>query len=286
MGRLSKEEAKRHNKALELAALDRDLTEDEQEFVLDHFREAATATHGLDGAYFTPPGLARALSIEVSGDRIIDLCAGIGRLAWSCRDHWGRRWNGQPAREIVCVERNPEYVRIGRKVLPEATWICADIFDLPDLGHFDTAISNPPFGAIARDGNSPTYSGHKFEYHVISVAAGLARFGAFIIPQHSAPFRYSGEPFYREERDRECLRFEEQTHIALGPNAGVDTSIYRDEWNGVSPRVEVVVAGFEEVPAPPQRVDAPRDEKPAVASAPRPITDVQLPEQGQLDLFA
>ncbi|MFF8458792.1 hypothetical protein ACF06T_30155 [Streptomyces albidoflavus] len=38
--------------------------------------------------------------------------------------------------------------------------------------------------------------------------------------------------------------------------------------------------------APPQRADAPRDKKPAVAPESRPITDVRLPEQGQLDLFA
>ncbi|MFF4361007.1 hypothetical protein [Streptomyces sp. NPDC001604] len=28
----------------------------------------------------------------VPGDRIIDLCAGIGRLAWHARDSWNRRW--------------------------------------------------------------------------------------------------------------------------------------------------------------------------------------------------
>lgn len=284
MSRLSKEAAKAHEKAAALVALDRDLTEDEKDYVLDNWQEAATATHNLDGAFFTPEGLARDLAIEVAGDRIIDLCAGIGRLAYSCRDYWGRRWNNQPAREIVCVEKNPVYVTVGRKILPEATWICADILELPtmDLGRFDTAISNPPFGAIKRSGNSPAYSGPRFEYHVIAIASTLAQYGAFIIPQLSAPFRYSGEPYYRERRDRECAKFEQQTGIALGPGAGFDTAIYVEEWRGVSPRVEVVVCDFDEVvaeaaPAVPSRE--------RVRAAARPVVDLPLPAEplaGQL----
>src|SRR5690606_21248795 len=77
MARLTKQQSEAHNQALELVALDRGLTEDEKEFVLEHFQEAATATHNLDGACFTPEPLARDLSIEVHGDRSIDLCAGI-----------------------------------------------------------------------------------------------------------------------------------------------------------------------------------------------------------------
>ncbi|MFD3336114.1 methyltransferase [Streptomyces sp. NPDC058700] len=284
MARLTKQQAAQHKKACDLVALDRDLTETEKDFVLDNWQEAATATHNLDGAFFTPEALARDLSIEVHGDRIIDLCAGIGRLAYSCRDYWGRRWNNQPLREIVCVEKNPDYVTVGRKILPEATWICADILAVPTLGlgRFDTAISNPPFGAIQRSGDAPGFQGGRFEYHVIAVASTLADFGAFIIPQPSAPFRYSGEPYYREERDRDCRRFEEQTGIRLGPGAGFDTSIYRDEWRGVSPKVEVAVCDFTEEPT--------SHEVPAVTVLPqtrraRPVVDLPLPdEQLALDI--
>lgn len=285
MSRLSKEAAKAHEKAAALVALKRDLTNDEKDFVLDNWQEAATATHNLDGAFFTPEALARDLAIEVSGDRIIDLCAGIGRLAYTCRDYWGRRWNNQPPREIVCVEKNPAYVTVGRKILPEATWICADILDVPgmNLGRFDTAISNPPFGAIKRSGNAPSYSGPRFEYHVIAVASGLARYGAFIIPQRSAPFRYSGQPYYRELRDRECAKFEQQTSIAMGAGAGFDTAIYLDEWRGVSPKVEVVVCDFDEVAA--QSEAAPVQQRERVVVAARPVVDLALPPEpieGQL----
>lgn len=278
MARLSKEAAKAHEKAASLVALDRDLTDTEKDFVLDNWQEAATATHNLAGAFFTPEALARDLSIEVHGDRIIDLCAGIGRLAYSCRDYWGRRWNNQPEREIVCVEKNPDYVTVGRKILPEATWICADILTVPTLGlgRFDTAISNPPFGAIPRSGDAPGFKGARFEYHVIAIAATLADFGAFIVPQPSAPFRYSGEPFYREERDRDCARFEEQTGIRLGAGAGFDTAIYRDQWRGVSPKVEVVVCDFNEEPV--VREVATVTELPEPRRV-RPVVDLPLPEE-------
>ncbi|MCX4515903.1 methyltransferase [Streptomyces sp. NBC_01619] len=271
--KLTKDQAQKHSRACELVALKRDLTEDEREFVLDHWQESATARNALDGAFFTPAGLAVDLSIHAYGDRIIDLCAGIGRLAWSCRAR-ARRMNNEADRELVCVERNPAYVAVGRKVLPEARWVCADVFHLPsDLGFFDTAISNPPFGRTARTGNGPGYTGPRFEYHVVAVAATLARNGAFILPQQSAPFRYSNRVQFSEERDAECLRFERQTGVQLKANCGIDTSPYTGEWNGVAPLTEVVTADFAEIA--PRRsastsapLPAPRP-KPASPASPR-----------------
>lgn len=285
MARLSKQQAKLHNEACALVELARDLTEAEKDFVLENWQEAATATHNLDGAFFTPEGLARDLSIEVAGDRIIDLCAGIGRLAYGCRDLWGRRWNKQAARQIVCIEKNPDYVKVGKKILPEAEWICGDVLDVPgmDLGRFDTAISNPPFGSIKRSGDAPGYKGRRFEYHVIAVASQIATLGAFIIPQMSAPFRYSGQPCYRDELDRDCAAFQQQTRIAMSCGAGFDTSIYLEEWRGVAPKVEIVTCDFSE---PLQQVVEPtrsvRVATPQRAPKPRPITDVHLPDEEQL----
>jgi hypothetical protein len=253
--KLSKEDAKNHREACELVALDRDLTEDEKDIVLRYWQESSNVTNSLDGAYFTPETLAYELQFHVHGDRVIDLCAGIGTLAYCNRALWERRpGNSQhkPPREFVCVEKNPAYVEVGRKLLPEATWICGDILDVPgmSLGSFDTAIANPPFGRIERSGNAPGYTGPYFEYHAIAIASLIARNGAFIIPSMSAPFQHTGRPGYRVREERESARysaFHRQTGIVLGNNVGIDASTY-EGWRGVSPQVEVVACDFEENP--------------------------------------
>lgn len=57
-GKLSKEQTKQHNRACELVDMERDLTEEEREFVLDHFHESANMGRTLDGAFFTRAELA------------------------------------------------------------------------------------------------------------------------------------------------------------------------------------------------------------------------------------
>ncbi|MET9879289.1 methyltransferase [Actinacidiphila glaucinigra] len=263
--KLSKQQARDHATARDLVEAHRPLTEDEAEFVLDHWQEAATARNALDGAFFTPAGLGTDLAVEVVGHRVIDLCAGIGRLAWS----WRNLARARGRYEVVCVERNPLYVEVGRKVLPEARWICADIFHLPgDLRTFDTAMANPPFGSTERTGNAPRYTGRRFEYHAIDVAADLAPHGVFIVPQESAPFRDSGRPYFTEERDEECERFERQTGIRLGNNCGINTSGYADQWHGVAPRIEVVLADFATRQSPTGRKPVSTQIAP---QAPRPV---------------
>ena len=101
MARLTKQQAALHAQAC--AYLEKDiLTFDERLFVLEHWQESANHINGVAGAFFTPQSLASDFSIEVEGRRIIDLCAGIGSLAFAYyhRDAFRR---GQPALEIVCV---------------------------------------------------------------------------------------------------------------------------------------------------------------------------------------
>lgn len=253
MSKLTKPQAKAHATACKLLEQDA-LSEDDKLFVLENWQESAKHINTIAGAFFTPIGLARDLSIEVSGKRIIDLCAGIGSLSFWCAC---RAWNEPP--EIVCVEMNADYAEVGRKVLPEATWIVGSVFDLPrDLGHFDFAIGNPPFGATPRDAKAPRYSGKEFELHVIDIASDLADFGAFIVPQMTAPFKYSGAPNggWREtikdgigsgylHRPTDIhAKLLDQTGIVLEPNCGIDTSAYRNDWHGVSVATEVVVCDF------------------------------------------
>ncbi|MCP1843942.1 SAM-dependent methyltransferase [Bradyrhizobium sp. USDA 4524] len=250
MAKLTKVEAKAHAEAVELLKKDV-LTYDEKLFVLDNWHEGANHINGSAGAFFTPTGLAGDFAIDAGSGRMIDLCAGIGALAFHVfwRGYYGRS-QGEPEREIVCIERDPAYVAVGRKVLPEAQWICADVFDfdLKGLGHFGCVIANPPFGATPRAGKGPRYTGRSFEFHVIDLVSDMADYGAFIIPQMSAPFEYSGAQCYRERKSADYLRFAEQTGIHLEAGCGVDCAYHRDGWKGVAPNVEIVCANFEDMP--------------------------------------
>lgn len=254
MSKLTKEQAKKHDAAVALLEKDR-LSDDDRIFFMENWQESANHVNSTAGAFFTPPGLAKdfALDVPISG-RIIDLCAGIGSLSLAVLWHgyYEREQFGQTL-ELVCVELNDEYAAIGRKLLPEATWICASIFDLPDLGHFDHAISNPPFGNIKTGGAwKGRYTGSDFEFRTIDVASRIADAGTFIIPQQSAGFRYSGADHYEHSEQHPAgfakyTRFAKQTGIRLDAGAGVDTTYFANEWHGVSPLVEIACADFTDI---------------------------------------
>lgn len=271
MSKLTKAEAKAHRAACEVLRKDV-LTLDEKWFVVGNWQESASHVNSEAGAFFTPAGLANDFAIEI-GDckRVIDLCAGIGGLSFAYfSGHFFQ--NGAP--EIVCVEKNPGYIEVGRKLLPEALWIEADVFDANNmgLGRFDVAISNPPFGSTGRGGKgSPRFTGTNFEYHVIDIASDLADYGVFIIPQMSAPFRYSGVQYYQDQPSEKYDKFRNQTGIELTAGCGIDTSLFRRDWHGVAPATEIVCADFEAARA--SRSSTVAD----IASTPKPF---------QADLFA
>lgn len=279
MAKLTKPQAKAHAEAEAILKQDR-LSDDDRLFVIENWQESARHINSIAGAFFTPWGLARDFAIEVGPGRIIDLCAGMGTLSLAC--FW--RVNGwgscDKITEIVCVEANPDYAAVGRKLLPEARWIVGDVFNLPaDLGHFDTAISNPPFGAIKRTASAPRFTGQQFEMHVIDTASDFADHGVFIVPQGSAPFRYSacpdgGWPTTRrngfgsgyEARPSDLQdKLLAQTGIVLGPNCGIDTGQYCNEWHGASPICEIVLADFLEARA--RRSGTPVEAEPAIVAS-------------------
>lgn len=252
MAKLTKAQANAHANAQ--AILNQEaLSDQDRAFVLEHWQESATNINSAAGAFFTPWPLALDFALEAGFTsanghvRILDLCAGIGTLSLAVQGRLSA-WAGSGLTfELVCVELNPEYIAVGRKMIPAATWVEASIFDLPDLGEvFDLAISNPPFGKINRGGgNAPRYTGSEFEYHVIDIAAHHAKAGAFILPQQSAPFVYSGADHYRVETSRKYDAFSKQTGITLEAGCGVDTSVYRDAWHGVNVLCEIVTADFD-----------------------------------------
>ena len=125
--RLSKAQIKAHNQAEEILKQDV-LSFDDKLFILDNWNEAADFEISATGAFFTPQDLAGDFQIDVlcSHDKtikLLDLCAGIGALSlWAYH-----RANPEHRPQITCVELNHRYVEIGKKILPEANWICSDI---------------------------------------------------------------------------------------------------------------------------------------------------------------
>jgi hypothetical protein len=280
VAKLTKAQAKAHQQACDLLAKDV-LSEDDKLFVLENWQESASHINTVAGAFFTPFDLARDFAIETYPGRIIDLCAGIGMLSYAVQSK--HQWDKAPL-DITCIEINPDYVAVGRKILPEATWINASVFDVLQmgLGHFDIAISNPPFGRITRpEGKgAPRYTGGDFEFHVIDIAAHLANYGAFILPQMSSGFKYSGSQTYKRDTSGKAFDFQEKTGIYLGPSCGIDTEAYLGSWRGVSPLCEVVCCDFEE-----------RHVEELTAKAVQPIPEPQERQEQpikatpQLDLF-
>lgn len=244
MSKLTKSEIGAHNQACEILKQDT-LSFDDKLFVLENWHEGATNINSSAGAFFTPTGLARDFSIEVHGRRIIDLCAGIGSLSFATQTYSAIR--NKPDRdstpELTCVEINPVYVEVGKKILPEATWICGSIFDVEFDTKFDCAISNPPFGNIKTGRDNDGLGG--FEFSAIKRASELAKRGVFILPQMSTPFKYSGNRRYEETMPAKVKRFIEKTNIEYEFNCGIDTSGCLKDWRGVSPMCEICHFDFD-----------------------------------------
>jgi hypothetical protein len=281
MAKLTKQQTALHKKAC--ALLEKDvLSFDDRLFVLENWQEGANHINSAAGAFFTPPTLARELALEVTASTLIDLCAGIGSLAFAVY-HFGSRM-GSASPSITCVEINPDYIAVGKKVLPEATWIQADALDLPaDITGFDCAIANPPFGAVGQRTHSPRYSGSNFEYKILDIASDRARYGVFLIPQSSSPFAYSGRQKFEETLTDKYLKFKQQTSIELQANCGIDTSVSLKEWHGVSVATEIVIAEFDDARARRQPQDVPALQEQSSSLEDIPVcAQHALPLQGEL----
>lgn len=249
MAKLTKSQRKDHQAAM--ALLEKDvLTREEKEFVFSNFHEGANHMNGNAGAFFTSFDLACELAVECNYShragtiRVIDLCAGIGMLAYGAT-----RW--MESVELVCVEANPDYVAVGKKLLPDATWICASLEsweELRELGRFDVALSNPPWGRAVptmRDVQSPRYTGAVAEYKVLDIAEQLAEACVFLMPQNSAGFKYSGVQCYTEYLTDEAKKFMDQTGIVLAAGCGIDTTVMGQAFKDVEITCEVVCPDFD-----------------------------------------
>lgn len=249
MGKLSKRQINKHLKCLEIIKKD-ELTYDEKQFIFENYQESYSNKHGVLGAFFTPSDISMNITLCVNSyKKVIDMCAGIGRLASEierqCELH------GKTP-DITCIELNPEFVEVGKKLVPSAKWICADITnqdlinELKNEG-FTQAISNPPFGNIKYDGNPILkYSGNEFEFKVLEIACTIADSAAFIMPQSSTPFLYSGNNShidYRANaikgRSKKYDQFSEETGINMSFNCGINC--HSENWKNTKIVTELII---------------------------------------------
>ena len=88
-------------------------------------------------------GISHQTHDENKPIKLLDLCAGFGILSFALKEYCGNNI------EITCVEYNPKFIEIGKKLLPEANWIQGsigddDLIDELKTMKFDYVISNPP----------------------------------------------------------------------------------------------------------------------------------------------
>lgn len=238
MARVTKKESQLRLKVMELVHSDRQLTEDDKEFIFNNYRGDGI---GATGAFFTPEMLAWDFMLDAGcSDDCIELCAGIGRLSYY------QFIRNKPS-HITCVELNPEYVLIGKRVLPQAEWITGDALQYTPDRFYRVAYGNPPFGKINTSGAyTGRYTGSEFEYKIIDRAREYSSYGVWIVPQGSAGFKYSGHTYYdRSIQSAKYIKFEKDTGLILHPGVGIGTSIYRDQWNGTKVTCESVLVDYQ-----------------------------------------
>lgn len=236
MARISKSESKLHEQVMELVHSDKPLTFEEKEFILWNYQGDGI---GSTGAFFTPEGLSWDFTIDsYSSGRCLELCAGIGALSFC-------QYTRCKPKQITCVELNPDYVQIGKRVLPEAEWIIGDALTFTSEQPYDIVYGNPPFGKIkTSEVTTGSYMGSEFEYKVITHGASLAPYGVWIVPQGSAGFVYSGAHFYERRELAKYKKFTEQTGFYFEAGCGVDTSLFREHWHGTNVVCEIVTVEY------------------------------------------
>ncbi|WP_447842331.1 methyltransferase [Enterobacter cloacae] len=180
MARITKKESALHIQVMDLIHTDKQLTQDEKEFIFNNYKGDGI---GATGAFFTPEMLAWDFILDAGcTGQCIELCAGIGRLSYY------QYLRNNPT-HITCVELNPEYVMIGKRVLPEAEWIIGDALQYTPDRFYEVAYGNPPFGKInTSEAYTGCYTGSEFEYKVIEHASTFSSYGVWIVPQGSAGF--------------------------------------------------------------------------------------------------
>jgi len=241
--KLSKQKIKLHEQAIDLLKK-HTLKMTEREFVFENYQPSYDELVGKIAAFFTPINMTYAVAMYTpESGTLVDIAAGIGGLSRAAIDTATIQGCESLKLKVVCVERNQRFLEVGRKLVPEATWVQGDIFDKKlwdKLGQFDFAVSNPPFGQIGQTkGEWLKYNGVA-DLMTLGVAIEVANAGTFILPQGSCPFEYSGRQCYLERKSKTFSSFLEGYPTCTLSCSSVDTSAFASEWVDASPKVEIL----------------------------------------------
>ena len=79
--KLSQKQREQHKTALKILAKDT-LNLEEKKFVYNNYFPDYTNNINVSGAFFTPASLVNTFLYAITGNKVIDLCAGIGALSF------------------------------------------------------------------------------------------------------------------------------------------------------------------------------------------------------------
>lgn len=265
MARITKEKSKLHDQAMDLIfGTDRNLKWDELWFCFNNYNPMAEHNVSKGAIFFTPEGICEQFATAVGGvgGKLIDLCAGIGKLSAYVMAHNGVGWYGSRTMQfhgdlesVTCVENNPEFVKVGKRLLPQADWVEGSVFDaelMASLGEFNVAISNPPYGNIpsVKQANWTRTTGGA-EWRVMEVACRMCwNGGKMIVPKIVSDYDLEKREYRKEKEGDKYIRkaWEHVGNIALNPWA-VDLREYQRDWEGmtVAPDLYIVDVGLDDI---------------------------------------
>jgi predicted RNA methylase len=251
MRKLTREERQLHDRAEDLLwGSDKPLTHDEVQYVYQNWLPYASHAVEVSAAFFTPLDMARVVAIYApQSGRVLDLAAGIGVLSYAMMSR--QNYGGAPVmgayKEIVAVEVNEGYIRVGKRLLPDVTWVQGNALEMSlwlELGRFDGAVSNPPFGRVLGNSTIDTrwlsYRGAN-DLMFAEIALRVAPAVTMILPTMSVPFEYQTRDGYFSHRERgEWTKFQKALPGAVCNPSSWPTAEWDDQWRGAKPATEIV----------------------------------------------
>ncbi len=225
------------------------LDETDRIFCYENIQPAALADVTAASAFFTPWEMMLDFNQMTQESRrrqlrILDLCAGIGGLSYS---HYHFYEKDLPKPSFVCVEKNPIFAAVGKRLFPEATWLVQDVFELDEsLGKFDQFYSNPPFGPLPKE-HRVKGDTKCFQYAVAEIGMKFAPHGLLFTVGTILNWRMHGQNGRTVKPNPVYEDWSKKSGIELRENPGFDFSYidFTDTKVGVE-LAWVVPRGYEE----------------------------------------